>query len=154
MSYLHWTSELELGIKIIDEQHKRIVDYINLLQGAIELGDHADAVFIATKMVDYTCGHFGYEEALLKKANYLLTVPHIAVHERFKRNLKKLKDDIMHSEDMTAAKIMRSELIIWLTQHIQKEDADYVKSVNKLFHKESFFDNVANFFHHPSLGVS
>ncbi len=154
MSYFHWTSDLELGIKVIDEQRKRITDYINLLQGAIELDDHADAVFVATKIVDCADEQFNYEESLLKQANYLLTEAHIATHERFKRNIKKLKDDIVHSEDMTAAKIMRSELTIWLVEHIQKEDADYVESVNKLFQKESFLDNVVKFFHQPTLGVS
>jgi hemerythrin len=27
MAYLHWSSDLNTGIDVIDKQHKRIVDY-------------------------------------------------------------------------------------------------------------------------------
>lgn len=29
MSYMKWTSDLELGIEVIDNQHRRIVEYMN-----------------------------------------------------------------------------------------------------------------------------
>lgn len=28
MSYMKWTSDLELGIEVIDNQHRRIVEYM------------------------------------------------------------------------------------------------------------------------------
>ena len=146
MEFFTWTPDLELGIKVIDDQHKRIVDYINDLHIAIESNNKNDVMLVAQRVVDYTHEHFYYEEALLKKADYLLTEPHIVVHNRFKDSAQKMHADVVSSRDMGAAKKMRSELTLWLTNHIKKEDADYAQSVGHLFKKKSFLGNVFNFF--------
>ena len=36
MAYLHWSSDLDTGIDVIDKQHQRIVDYLNELNTANE----------------------------------------------------------------------------------------------------------------------
>jgi hemerythrin len=146
MNFFNWTPDLNLGIETIDEQHKRIADYINELHHAIEKNNKKQVIQVAQKVVEYTYEHFSYEENLLKKANYHLTQPHILVHHHFTKNAKQMKRDVLNSNDMTAAKKMRSELTVWLTNHIQKEDADYAQCVGHLFQKKSFFDGIFNFF--------
>ena len=146
MYYFNWTADLNLGIKVIDSQHKCVADYINLLQGAIELNDYADAVYCADKLVEYTDELFVYEEALLKQSDYELTEPHIAAHERFKETAKKYQKAIQKSKDMMIVKQMCSELTLWLTEHIKREDTDFVDSVNRLYQKDSMFNGLFNFF--------
>ena len=146
MSYFVWTQEYELGIPVIDEQHKRIVDYINDLHNAIESNNKNQVLAVAEEVVNYTIDHFSYEETLLKKANYILTDPHIMVHNRFKEVANKLHNNVINNQDMSAARKMRSELTIWLMNHIKKEDADYAAQVGDLFNKKSFLGGVFNFF--------
>ena len=146
MSFFKWTQDLELGIEVIDEQHKRIVDYINDLHDAIELNNKEEVLLVVEKVVDYTYEHFSYEEALLQKSGYHLTDPHIIVHDRFKNSAKKMQNEVINSTDMVAAKKMRSTLTLWLTNHIKKEDVDYAASVGHLFRKKTFLDGVVNFF--------
>ncbi len=146
MYYFHWTADLELGIEVIDKQHQRAVDYINLLQGAIELDDYTDAVYCAEKLTEYTDELFYYEEILLKSSDYALTEAHIASHNHFKSIAEKYKTSVIQSKDMLVVKQMCTELSLWLTEHIKKEDADYVSSVNHLFHKESLLDSLFSFF--------
>ena len=38
MAFLEWTRDLEFGIPVIDDQHKRIVAFINELNDALETG--------------------------------------------------------------------------------------------------------------------
>ncbi len=153
MSYFAWTPDLLLGIDVIDVQHKRIVDYINELHIAIQENNNEGVVHIAEKVVDYTHEHFAYEEALLKKADYLLTEPHILSHRRFKENALKMKDSVINNDkDMRAAKKMRSTLTLWLTEHIKNEDAKYVHHIDHLFkqpeqnQKKHFLSGIYNFF--------
>jgi hemerythrin len=146
MSFFDWTPDLNLGIKVIDDQHRRIADYINDLHRAIEANDKQEILAVADRVVNYTYEHFDYEETLLKKANYLLVEPHIQVHRRFKESAEKMKADIISSSDLGAARKMRSDLMLWLTNHIKKEDADYTESVGHIMKKKSFLSGVFNFF--------
>ena len=146
MNFFQWTSEMELGIPVIDEQHKRIVDYINDLHHAIEENNKQKVLIVAENVISYTHDHFNYEETLLKKAGYVLTEPHIAVHNRFKESAEQMKQDVVNGDSIEAAKKMRSSLTIWITNHIKKEDADYAESVGHLFRKKSFLSGMFNFF--------
>ena len=145
MAYMNWTTDLELGIEVIDAQHKRIVDYINALDGAIETNNKQDIIDVAEKVVNYTVEHFSYEETLLKKADYILIEPHIMVHKNFTAAAKKMRENVLGENYMSAAVKMRGELTIWLTNHIKKEDADYAEVVSHLFNKKSFLNDVSNF---------
>ncbi len=146
MAYIEWTKDLELGIKVIDDQHKRIIDYINDLDIAIGSNDKQKIIDVANRVVSYTLEHFSYEEALLRKANYMLTEPHIKVHEHFKEDVGIMHQNVSGESYISAAKAMRGELTIWLTNHIKREDADYAKAVGHLFNKKSFLNSFFNFF--------
>ncbi len=147
MDFFEWTSEFELGIPVIDIQHKRIADYINKLHTAIENNNEELMKEVAESVVNYTCEHFAYEEALLNKSDYILTEPHIIVHNNFKASAAKMREEVCNGDNIIpAAKKMRSTLTIWLGSHIKKEDADWAESVGHLFRKKSFLGSVFNFF--------
>jgi hemerythrin len=139
MSFIEWTAEWELNIPEIDEQHKRIVDYINELHLAIKYQDQEQVLVVAERVVEYTYEHFEYEEGLLEKSGYEMLDAHIATHERFKKKALEMKNSIAGDDIYTEARKMRSELTLWLLNHIKREDSNYVKNVEKLFKKKSFF---------------
>jgi hemerythrin len=83
MSYLHWSSDLDTGIESIDQQHRRIVDYLNELSNANSAGDMAVTNHVLNELVDYTVTHFAFEEELQEKAGYPFLRAHKRVHEIF-----------------------------------------------------------------------
>ncbi len=85
-------------------------------------------------LVDYTISHFAFEENLMAQAGYPLSDPHIDVHRVFIAHVNNYKKQHEAGRDITR-KLM-SELQIWLTNHIKKEDKDYVPYVNKFLNKK------------------
>lgn len=124
---IKWTDDLDTGIDIIDQQHRRIVDYINDLEKAHESGDNAAIGAVLDNLVDYTLSHFAFEENLQEEAGYKFAKPHKKVHELFIRRVNEYVARYQQGEDVAQeiAKLLGS----WLINHIKHDDRDYVVAV-------------------------
>lgn len=128
MAFLVWQDDLNTGIQVIDDQHRRIVAMINLLQQAQEFGrSRLEVGDVLVELVDYTLSHFAFEEALLEEAGYAFTRPHKRVHEIFIGRVKEYGMRFEAGEDITQELI--SLLSRWLFNHIRNDDAAYVQTV-------------------------
>lgn len=130
MARLEWTRDLESGISIIDEQHKRIVEFINELDDACLTGSIAKTSHVMEGLLNYTITHFEFEEALLEKAGYQFLKAHKRIHEIFMKKVAAIRDRA-HQGENVAPELLRL-LKLWLTSHIKGEDRDYVESVKPL----------------------
>ena len=93
---MKWIPEYNTGIDVIDDQHKRILDYINEI---VEISDHTDKdriKQILDNIIDYTQSHFTFEESLQEEADYKYRVPHKRVHDLF---IKKIESYELPSDD-------------------------------------------------------
>ncbi len=146
MSYWVWDSALDIGIDVIDGQHRRIVDYINDLHEAHTKHDHDQVTQILLGLVDYTVTHFAFEEDLMAQAGYPLSDSHKKVHESFIAHIKNYKKE--HEKGRDIARKLMSELQIWLTNHIKNEDRHYVPYANEILdRKKSWLKKaLGNFF--------
>lgn len=80
--YIQWKKEDELGIPLIDEQHRAIVGTINSLFYFIQMGRGLAALRPTLNALDqYTKIHFDSEEALLKQIRYPELDAHILSHK-------------------------------------------------------------------------
>ena len=129
MEIIQWSPTLETGIDVIDQQHKRIVDYINALRIAQGKGDRGAVAKTIDDVIDYTQSHFGFEEALLEDAGYPLLNAHKRVHELFIRRVAVLHQRFKSGEDI--AQDLHNVLARWLITHIQTEDRHYVGAVKE-----------------------
>ena len=66
---LTWTPDLSVGIEIIDNQHKRIVEYINQLHEARIRQDKEAISQVIEELVDYTLSPFSFEESMMEEAH-------------------------------------------------------------------------------------
>ncbi|OIP99455.1 hypothetical protein AUK40_00665 [Candidatus Wirthbacteria bacterium CG2_30_54_11] len=101
MSAIAWKDEYNTGIKVIDEQHLRIVDYINELYNVRENGGNAKSVLKA--LIDYTLTHFTFEESLHERANYRDIEEHKRHHVVFINKIARFKDRFDQVEDVLLA---------------------------------------------------
>ena len=129
MEIIQWSPTLETGIDVIDQQHKRIVDYINALRIAQVKGDRGAVAKTIDDVIDYTQSHFGFEEALMEDAGYPLLNAHKRVHELFIRRVAVLNQRFKSGEDI--AQDLHNVLARWLITHIQTEDRHYVGAVKE-----------------------
>lgn len=148
MEFFEWTEDLETGIDIIDEQHKRIVQYINNLYDASHGGNPKVVGEVIDELVDYTISHFAFEESLMEKADYAFLEPHKKVHELFVKKVNQFVERHAKGEDVSG-ELLRM-LQRWLLNHIKHEDADYsavVKRSMALMKKEDTRSWLSRFFH-------
>ena len=129
MEALAWVDELDTGIPEIDNQHKRIVDYINSL---LELRQSPDPDreklgAVIGETVDYTMSHFAFEETLMENSGYMFFMPHKKVHDLFIRRVSELKSRFDMGEDVTME--LHGLLSRWLFNHIRNEDHGYIDAV-------------------------
>lgn len=131
MAYLEWNRELDTGIEMIDSQHRRIVDYINRLQDAIESRNKEEMATVFEDLVDYTVTHFTFEEGLLEEAGYNFLSAHRRVHQVFTKKLGEYKVRFDQG-DLAVGHQVNAMLRTWLVNHIKNDDGDYVESVSKV----------------------
>jgi len=133
---IKWSADLNTNIHVIDEQHKKIVDYINDIHHVQETHDRNELGEVIAELVDYTISHFAYEEALMEKAGYPFIEPHKKVHQLFVGKVNTYVERFEAGEDVT--KELLNMLQKWLINHIKNEDGDYVDLVfavqDKLHH--------------------
>jgi len=127
MTYLSWSDDLNIGIEVIDRQHRRIVDYINELHDAISIYGASEAqrrsAAVLNDAIDYTESHFAFEEAMLEEVDYEFLHPHKKVHEAFVHKMQKYKERIGRGENIAAE--LHDTLKLWLVKHIKGEDRAY-----------------------------
>lgn len=129
MAHLTWSSDLDTGITVIDNQHKRIVEYINQLNHAIESSDRDEIGEVLEELVDYTLSHFAFEEELMQKAEYPFTNAHRKVHKLFVKRVADFQQRFELGEDI--GRQLHTVLKTWLLNHIRHDDADYADVVKR-----------------------
>lgn len=127
-----WTNDLNTGIDVIDDQHKRIVDYINQLESAMVKSSHLAVGEVLDELVDYTMSHFAFEESMQEEAGYPFLKPHKAIHGVFIKRVADFQNRYKAGESI--AEELHHMLSIWLVHHIKRDDMAYVAEVKNSLH--------------------
>ena len=124
-----WTSDLDTGIEAIDQQHRKIVDYINALDVATRKKDSAAVGQVLDGLEEYCHTQFAFEEALQVKVGYKHAKSHKMVHDVFARRMAKYRERHKAGEDI--ADHLHEALNSWLLLHIKREDKNFVPDVKR-----------------------
>lgn len=127
MQHIIWSSDLDTGIQVIDNQHKRIVEYINKLIDARVTHDKEQIGTVLNELVDYTLSHFTFEESLMEEAGYPFIKGHKRVHQLFVKRIGDYVQRFRMGEDITDE--LLNTLKAWLINHIKSDDNDYAEVV-------------------------
>ena len=131
MPLMTWNEKMSVGVKVLDDDHKRLVALVNELHDALKTGHGKDALGkILDSLVTYTKSHFAREEQFFARTNY----PDSAAH-------KKEHDDLTNQVLLVQAKFnsgastglslqVMNFLRDWLTNHIQGSDKKYGPYLN------------------------
>jgi hemerythrin len=118
--FIIWKPEYNLGIPIIDEQHRGIVTTINSLYFGIQNHNVEDMLSsIIDMMYDYTRIHFSIEEKFLEMINLPNVAKHHELHSELLRRLNKAgKDSLTHGDPHAFMDFLKQ----WWVNHICNED--------------------------------
>lgn len=129
---IQWTAEFDTGIDIIDEQHKRIFEYLTEIDHAITTRSVELIEHVVKALIDYAISHNTFEESLMNRAGYPMLEAHHEVHERFKERALSYQARLGTGEDpIRLAREVRSDIGLWLTNHIKRDDKHYVGYVKR-----------------------
>lgn len=126
---MEWGPEYNTGIDVIDDQHKRILDFINEIDDNPDAQDRIRIRQILNNIIDYTQSHFTFEESLQEEAGYKYRVPHKRVHDLFIKRIEGYRD--LFEAGNSIENELYDVLSKWLINHIQHDDADYVGAVKE-----------------------
>jgi len=127
MAYIEWTEDYATGINAIDEQHKRIIHYINQLSDAKNLNESDLTEEVLLNLIDYTLSHFAFEESLMEDVAYDASDIHIKTHDAFRDKIDAYRKRHETGEDI--ANELYKLLNIWLVEHIRNDDGSYAPVV-------------------------
>ena len=88
MPLMTWNDRLSVGVKVLDDDHKKLVGMINQLFDAIQSGHGKDSLAkILDGLVDYTKVHFAREEQLFVQTGYAASTAHKKEHDDLTRQV-------------------------------------------------------------------
>ena len=123
---LNWDASYSVGVKVLDDQHKKIIDFINELEQALVVKDNRNAVVkVLNGLVSYTKEHFATEELYFRQFDYDKTDDHIAEHVELIAGVEKLVYQFEIGDALDINKVM-AFLKTWLIEHILGADQEYV----------------------------
>ena len=123
--FMPWREEWELGIEEIDQQHKKIVEYVN--QFGLCMYNHKEMVNTLTNLLACTREHFRFEEQLQTLVGFDHADTHQATHGIFEQQIKLYCRRANNGENI--CKPLAKLLSSWLISHIGCEDRQYVEHV-------------------------
>ena len=129
MALITWGPKLEIGIGIIDSQHRRLVDLINQLDEATEEGRSGEVVVETLKgLIDYTHTHFRTEQDLLKEHDYEDYALHCREHRIFTDQIE-IYQDRLNAGSLRISSDVMGYMRGWLLTHIGSSDRAYIKTL-------------------------
>ncbi len=126
MPLITWRDSYSVGVPLIDNDHKLLVSLINQLDDAINGGQGRDVVgSVLNVLEEYTRGHFGREELLMRKAGYADLPPHKREHEKLTAQVHEIVARYAGGDDSHIDDHLLQFLKSWLTGHILGVDMKY-----------------------------
>jgi hemerythrin len=129
---IEWTPQLSVGVKQLDDEHKKLIAFLNDLHAGMVAG-HGDDVLgpILEGLVKYTRTHFDNEEALLRTHGYPGFSAHLLEHERLAAVVLAKQAQFKSGGggamlNITTMQFLRS----WLLDHVEGTDKKYTAFLN------------------------
>ena len=132
--FVEWTDKLACGIKIIDDQHKGLVDLVN------EMFDHVSGNYVQEhdyfnrviqEAVKYVKTHFATEEKILIATKFAGYAEHKKEHENFIRTIVENIKEYESGNRYTLSTFTRF-LKDWVLSHIAFMDKQYFEYFRKI----------------------
>jgi hemerythrin len=133
MSAIVWKDDLELGLPLIDEQHRRLVDRYNELAAAYRRREaDAELAHRLGVLLDSAAIHFAAEETLMEELGYVGMEEHREEHQDLLQRVGRFQTVLAEGRQTITLPVLQY-LQHWLLGHIRGADADFGKAARRIF---------------------
>jgi hemerythrin-like metal-binding protein len=131
MPLMTWTDKMSVGVKVLDDDHKRLMALINDLHDGLKAGHGKEALGkILDGLVNYTKSHFAREEQFFSKTGYPNSHTHKKEHDDLTHQVLDVQAKYKSGDVATLSMDVMDFLKTWLTNHIQGSDQKYSTHLN------------------------
>jgi len=122
---VQWNSKYSVGVKIIDNDHKQLIDLMNNLKAAVDYrtGECFERGAM-DELTKYTQTHFAREEKLMREHDYPGYADHKKKHEAMLARVAEYREDYDQRGNIALTK-MAPAVKDWLVDHIYGTDQQY-----------------------------
>ena len=125
MDKIIWSKDFSVGNIFIDEQHKKIVELINILIVHHNASVHSETLaYVINELMLYSQHHLEYEEKLLEEYQYPELSQHKKVHLKYKKEVADIAMKVANYDKEMPVELLEF-LKEWWFNHILKEDMAY-----------------------------
>ena len=125
MEKINWSPSFSVGVTMLDEQHERIVDVINLLLSDSQATVRSETISeLLNRLTSYSRGHFREEERLLEEHGYPELARQKEEHKTYRIKVVAFCQDTTAHQDSVPADLLQF-LRDWWLSHILESDMQY-----------------------------
>ena len=124
---LKWTDDFKIGIKEIDDEHKKIIDQYSALYQMMKEGKGKEYYKeVLDFLYEYVNTHFAHEESFQQQIGYDKFKEHKIIHDKFKEQVFEMINS-QNNQQVTNVELIRMNLFIkgWLINHILITDKKF-----------------------------
>ena len=127
MTFLPWSDDYKVNIRVIDNEHRQLFDLVNTLHQEISQGK-GDRVIGNTlsALIVHIGEHFPTEKKHMRQCGFPGLKSHVAEHERFARTVQRYKQQFDDNPDRLNTDSLLNTLKNWITDHILKSDMEMI----------------------------
>ena len=129
MTIIDWGSNYFVGVKEIDEQHKKLVEMTRNLAFNIENLSQVEINTLLEELIHYTVFHFDTEEKIYL-TDHVDFASHKNEHSIFIEKVSNLHHDIFNNK-ISVGKELLHFLLSWLRNHILDIDKVFFQNLHK-----------------------
>lgn len=131
MAIIAWDKSIILNVRLIDDQHKELVDLINSFYESIRKKEPNTAILeLLQGLLDYTRFHFTAEQDLMRKHNYPGLQDQLKEHKDFIQHITDCHTRISEGKLVVSLEVT-SFLRTWLIDHIKGTDKKLAEFLNQ-----------------------
>ena len=119
---LVWREQFSVGNDVIDSDHKRLIEIINMVEQSLETKNRSNLTLALGSLSQYSKAHFVREEKIASAAGYMQVTDLHQSHKTLLIKLDQVKQEI--GEEWTASSVEHFTALLrdWLVDHVIKED--------------------------------
>lgn len=130
MEKIIWDDSFSVGVRVIDDQHKQLINMINNLVDSTHITVDSEIMSeTLSEMTRYMDYHFKTEETYMIDSDYPDYSIHKELHDEFMEKTIQFCEDTITRKETIPTEVL-SFLMDWLTNHILKSDMQFKPHLN------------------------
>jgi hemerythrin len=132
--YVTWSDSYSMGVKIIDDQHKGLLDFVNDLFNHSTGNERDEAAYfkdVIHQAVQYVKDHFQTEEKLMIATKFAGYAEHKKAHDEFTLKVVQSVKDFESGKRLVLEKFAYF-LKDWVLAHVAVMDRKYAEYFKKI----------------------